>query len=171
MQLIIEQKVGNINSIAVGDRVVDWLALEWYEANKRMMTKKTQLGREVSLRFLKENAALTQGDVLFEDAQCLIVVEILPCDCIVVKPVSMYEMASVCYEIGNKHLPLVYEENAVLVPYEAPLFRLLAALGYGVQQEKRKLLRLLKTTVAPHEHSSRNLFSKILHLTTPPPDA
>jgi urease accessory protein len=75
-------------------------------------------------------------------------------------------MASVCYEIGNKHLPLFYESDELLVPFELPLFRLLSAQGYDVKQEERKLLQPLKTTVSPHEHGGSSLFSKIMKLTT-----
>ena len=59
-------------------------------------------------------------------------------------------MASVCYEIGNKHLPLFYEDDELLLPYEAPLFQLLLAAGYDVKQGKRKLLDPLRTSVTPH---------------------
>jgi urease accessory protein len=55
---------------------------------------------------------------LFEDEQIIIAIEVLPCDCLVIQLKDMFEMASVCYEIGNKHLPLFFEENALLVPFE-----------------------------------------------------
>ena len=69
-------------------------------------------------------------------------------------------MATMCYEIGNKHLPLFYEADQLLVPFEMPLFRLLSVQGFEVQQVTRKLLQPLKTTVTPHNISiSDNLFS------------
>jgi urease accessory protein len=74
-------------------------------------------------------------------------------------------MASVCYEIGNKHLPLFYEKDELLVPFEMPLFRLLSAQGYIIKQDKRKLLQPLKTTVAAHAHGNNSLFSKIMQFT------
>jgi urease accessory protein len=54
----------------------------------------------------------------------------------------------------------------LLVPFEQPLFRVLAAQGYDVKQEKRKLLHPLKTTVSPHAHGNETLFSRIMKLTT-----
>jgi urease accessory protein len=164
--MTIQQKIGNINSTSTGNRNIDWLAFEWYETNKRILRKKTKSGTDVSLKFLNENPALTEGDILYEDAQTIIAVTVLSCDCIVIKPKNMFEMASVCYEIGNKHLPLFYENDELLVPFELPLFRLLSAQGYKVRQEERKLLQPLKTTVSPHEHSGNSLFSKIMKLTT-----
>jgi urease accessory protein len=165
--MLIQQKAGTLATIQPNGRLIDRLYLEWYETNKRIQRKRTASGREVALRFLNENPALAQDDVLYEDDQCLIVIDIAPCDAIVIKPRSMYEMACVCYEIGNKHLPLFYEEASLLVPYEDPLFRLLSAGGFAPVREKRKLLQPLATTVAAHGHSGTSLFSKILQLTTP----
>ena len=165
--MLIQQKAGNLSSMLHGGRPIDRLQLEWYETNKRILRKRTASGKEIALKFLGENPALSQDDVLYADDHSIIAIDILPCDAIVVKPQSMYEMASVCYEIGNKHLPLFYEEEALLVPYEDPLFRLLAAGGFAPVRESRKLLQPLKTTVAAHGHSGSSLFSKILQLTTP----
>lgn len=167
--MLIQQKAGTLATIPANGRLIDWLYLEWHETGKRILRKQTASGREIALRFLHENPALADGDVLHEDAQSLIVVSITPADAIVVRPRSMHEMASVCYEIGNKHLPLFYEDDALLVPYEAPLFRLLSAAGFAPVREKRKLLQPLTTTVAPHGPSGggTSLFSRILQLTNP----
>lgn len=163
--MLIQQKQGNIATTPTKKKI-DCLSLQWYEANKRIMSKRTEEGRDISLRFLNGNPNLTQGDILFEDENSIVVVDIQPCDCIVVKPINMFEMASVCYEIGNKHLPLFFEDDAVLVPFEQPLFKLLSAQGYLVVNEKRKLLQPLKTSVAPHGNGNESLFSKIMKLTT-----
>jgi urease accessory protein len=164
--MLIQNKTGNLGSSTVNKDKIDWLALEWYETSKRVLRKKTKSGKEISLKFLNENPALSEGDILYEDEQTIIAVTILPCDAIVIRPKNMFEMASVCYEIGNKHLPLFYENDELLVPFELPLFRLLSVQGYDLRQEERKLLQPLKTTVSPHEHSGNSLFSKIMKLTT-----
>jgi urease accessory protein len=163
--MLIQQKMGNLDAFIIQNRVIDWLPLEWYETGKRILRKKTVSGKEIFLKFLNESPALSQGDILFEDDRMIIAVEILPCDCLVIRPKDLFEMAAVCYEIGNKHLPLFFEENNLLVPLEQPLFRLLNARGYGVKQEKRKLLHPLPTTVSPHAHGRESLFSKIMKMT------
>jgi urease accessory protein len=166
--MIVQVKIGNIHSLEINNRMIDVLLLEWYETRKRIFRKTTPSGKEVSVKFLNENPELTEGDVLFEDETCIIVVSIKACPCIVVQPKNMFEMASVCYEIGNKHLPLFYEADALLVPFEMPLYKLLQAQGYQVQQENRKLIQPLKTTVAPHGNTgNETLFSKIMKLTNP----
>lgn len=167
--MLIQQKIAALDAIVLANRTIDYLPLEWYETSKRIMRKRTQNGQEVALKFLAENPRLTQGDVLYEDSQTVIVVEVLPCDALVIKPASMHEMASICYEIGNKHLPLFYENDSLLAPYDAPLFRLLTASGYAVERQQRQLLHPLNTSVSPHAHTeSGSLFSKILKLTASP---
>ena len=168
--MIIQEKIGHIASFPAGERVIDLLALEWFETGKRILRKRTAAGRDIALRFLRESPALTEGDILYAGEKELIVVSILPCPVIVINPSSAYQLASVCYEIGNKHLPLFIEEPVLLTPYEAPLFRQLQAQGYDVRKEDRPLLTSLRTTVAAHAHtggSDGSLFSKILNLTSP----
>ena len=166
--MIIKQKIGNISFFEVGARTIDALPIEWYEANKRILHKKTQSGREVVMKFLNETQNLTEGDILYADETTVIVINIQPCETIIISPKTMFEMASVCYEIGNKHLPLFYNNEELLIPYEAPLFKLLTVAGYQPKVETRKLLNQLKTTVSPHEQteSKQTLFSKILQLTS-----
>ena len=163
--MLVQKKIGNIHAHTVAGKSLDWLQLEWYETRKRVFRKQTVSGKEVAIKFLNENPDLAEGDILFEDNNSIIAVAVLPCDCIVIKPVNMFEMASVCYEIGNKHLPLFYENESLLVPFDAPLMRLLSAQGYDAKKEERKLLQPLKTTVAPHSDGSNSLFSKIMKLT------
>jgi urease accessory protein len=165
--MLIQEKIGHVDSLAANNRQIDWLAFEWYETTKRILRKQTESGRDISLKFLNENPALTQGDVLFTDSTTIIAVKVLPCDCLVVQPKDMFEMASVCYEIGNKHLPLFYESGELLVPFEQPLYKLLQAQGYGVRQQSRQLLQPLRTTVSPHGQGSESLFSKIMKFTNP----
>ena len=166
--MIIKEKIGSLEKIDINDRVIDYLELEWYETSKRILHKRTNAGKEIVLKFLNQSQNLAEGDVLFEDQQDLIVVSIKPCEVIVIRPNSMYEMAYVCYEIGNKHLPLFYENDELLVPYEAPLFKMLQAAGFDLIKEERKLINQLKTSVMPHGHSDKekSLFSKILQLTS-----
>ncbi|MEO6685731.1 MAG: urease accessory protein UreE [Dyadobacter sp.] len=165
--MIVKEKFGNISTFEIGGKYIDWLEMHWYETRKRIQNKKTRSGKEISMKFLSESPEITQGDVLYHDEFMIIAAEILPCDCIIVKPETIFETASLCYEIGNKHLPLFFEDDSLLVPYEAPLLRLLTAQGYQVLREDRKLLQPLKTTVSPHgEQGSTSLFSKIMQLTT-----
>lgn len=166
--MLIQEKIGHLDSIHINGRSIDWIMLEWYETGKRIQLKKTTAGKEISLRFLNGDPQLTEGDVLFADDHFIIAISILTCECLTILPKNMFEIASVCYEIGNKHLPLFYEQDQLLVPFERPLFKILLAQGYDVKQENRKLLQSLKTSVAPHgQAGSESLFTKIMKLKSP----
>lgn len=166
--MLIKEKYGNLQSVDVANRIIDRLTIEWFEANKRIMHKVTELGKQVAIKFLQENPELKEGDILFADDTSVIVVDIKPCEVIIIQPTTILESASISYEIGNKHLPLFHEGDQLLVPYEVPLYRLLQASGYVMKVEERKLNVPIKTSVSPHAHSggSTSLFNKILQLTT-----
>ena len=104
--MTIREKLGNLDGFDCGNRRTDWLEMEWHEINKRILHKKSMTGVAVMFRFLNEDPAFTQGDIIYHDEKTVIAIEILPCDAIVLQPKNMYEMASICYETGNKHLPL-----------------------------------------------------------------
>ena len=165
--MIITEVIGNLKDIAQAGRNVDYLELEWYETSKRILHKESSLGRTIRLKFLNQTQSLAEGDILYQDKETLVIVQVRACESIVIRPGSMYEMAYVCYEIGNKHLPLFYENDELVIPYEAPLLRVLQASGLKPLIEHRKLLHPLKTTVSPHGHADgKSLFSKILQLTS-----
>ena len=166
--MLVSEKIGNITNIEVNNRLIDYLPLEWYETNKRILHKRTQSGKEVTLRFLKESQKLTQGDIIYEDNESVIAIDVAPCEAIIIYPATMHEMAAICYEIGNKHLPLFFQDNELLVPFETPLFNLFTSAGYVIKREERKLINPLKTSVTPHGYSLGNSVSIILEPTTSP---
>jgi urease accessory protein len=168
--MIIKEKIGNLSSFNDEGRAIDRLTLEWFETSKRIIHKKTGSGREIVLKFLDKTPNLQQDDVLYANDQVLIVVEILSCEAIVVMPRSTYEIAYVCYEIGNKHLPLFFENDLLVIPFDEPVFKMLHASGFAISKQKRKLLNQLRTTVSPHSHAweGKSLFSKILKVTNSP---
>jgi urease accessory protein len=167
--MLIKEKIGNLSSFEDDGRAIDRLPLEWYECTKRILHKKTGNGREVVLKFLKEAHQLQPDDVLYADAECLIVVDVLPCEAIVLTPASMYEMAYACYAIGNKHLPIYYNNDALVLPYDPPILKVLQTAGLKPEVQKKQLTgQLITTGVSTHAHDRGvSLLSKILKLTTP----
>ena len=166
--MLIQEKLGNINTTSIINCNIDVVIIEWYEASKRILHKQTNSGNAVIIKFLKENPNLEEGDILWHDQHTVIIVEIKPCKCIVITPGNMLTASSICYEIGNRHLPLFYEGDDLLVPYEKPLHNLLEASGYPVKVEERKLSNAFRTTVLPHLQvaGTGSLFNKICKLST-----
>jgi len=163
--IIVEKIEGNVVNGSIANRIIDPLLLEWFETGKRLLRRHTQGGQEVALRFMREAPMLQQGDIVWMDDKKAIVIDIVPAAAIVLKPAAMKDMAAVCYEIGNKHLPLFLVGDEVLVPYEEPLFRWLEARGYNPEKAPRILTNMLRSNIIPHEHgNSGSLFSKIMQL-------
>ena len=166
--MLIQEKFGNIYSLSNNDRTIDAVEIQWFETNKRILHKKTKSGVEIILKFLGENPDLKDGDILWRDENRMIAVEIIPIECLVIEPQYILSASSVCYEIGNKHLPLFYEGNELLIPYEVPLHNYLIASGYEVKIEMRKLNNQFRTTVLPHLQvgDTGSLIQKITKLST-----
>lgn len=165
--MIIKEIIGNIKDVQEKGLTIDPFELEWFETNKRIIRKKSKDGTELALRFLTEGKQLREGDILFREGNTVIVVQILPCEAIVFSPKSLLEMGTICYEIGNKHLPLFIQEDEILVPYEDPLFRWLTVGGYQPRKEVKKLTNMLQSSVSPHRHSeetSPSFFNKIISM-------
>ncbi|OXG01582.1 urease accessory protein [Flavobacterium araucananum] len=163
--MLIKEIVGNTAQQSLGTLKIDVLEIEWYEATKRIQRKTSNGGTDLSIKFLREGQRLQEGDILCQDNEKAIVVHIKPCDAIVIKPETMLQMGTVCYEIGNKHMPLFIQNELVLMPFEMPMFRWLEAAGYQPAKEKHQLLNLLKSNTEPHGHSGSNsLFSKIINI-------
>lgn len=169
--MILTEVLGNTADTDLGGRQPDPLYLEWFEPTRRVLRKHTAAGREVAIRLVREGQRLHDGDIVWQDAHTAVIIEILPTEAIVIAPESLRHMGTICYEIGNKHLPLFIQDDQILVPYDAPLFRLLEAAGYRPRRQTRRLLQMLKANVEPHAHGSaggggESLFTKILNLTT-----
>lgn len=160
--MLIHNKIGNLVTCNIQNRHIDYVTIHWYEANKRILVKQTQSGTPIAIKFLNKNPSFTQGDILFINEQTIIAIDIAACNCLVIVPKNSFEVAAICYEIGNKHIPLYVEQDLLLVPFEQPLYTLLLAQGYEVKQQQAKLLQPIKTTVTPHAIDSSNMFFKAI---------
>lgn len=160
--MILQQIIGNTDTLPLDGKEIDPVEIEWFEATRRIQRKRTAAGTDIAIRFLREGQCLRHNDILYLDEHKAIVVQVKPCEAIVVAPATLLEMGTLCYEIGNKHLPMFIQNDEILLPYEDPLFRWLQAGGYNPVKEVRQLLNILKSTVSPHSHNSSTLFTKIL---------
>lgn len=166
--MIINETTGNLAQNPT-TKIVDYLDLEWFETTKRIQRKKTRGGTDIAIKFLREGQRLREGDILFEDDEKVVAINVLETEALIMSPVSLLEMGTVCYEIGNKHIPLFIQEDKVLLPFEMPMFRWLEASGFKPERKYVKLLNLLKSNVEPHGHGSlgSSIFNKILKMAAP----
>lgn len=137
--LVSSAVIGNIQHAdhVQSSRELDFLELEWFDTTKRVIREFTRGRREVGFRNLT-GRALLHGDILYADEEVCVVLQILPCACIVFKPESTRDMAIVCFEIGNKHVPIfINAQNEIITAYENPLFQQLSKAGFNPKKEER----------------------------------
>lgn len=166
--MLVKEKTGNLENFDRGQRSVDFVEIEWFETNKRILHKQSNKGEAVTLKSLDKNPDWADGDILDVNDSRILTIHLIDCSTIVIRPQTMHEMATICYEIGNKHLPLFINGEELLVPFERPLLSMLQACGYNILVEERRLTTPLKTTVLPHAHAGggTSLFTKIMTLTS-----
>lgn len=127
------------NGLAPAQGVVDILEVEWYETSRSRMKRKTRNGLEVLIN-KTDRSTFQDGDILFSSEERTIILKIKPCDCIVLRPASLQEVGTICFEIGNKHIPIfITDQQEVCVAYDAHLFQLLMSGGFGPEIEERIL--------------------------------
>lgn len=150
------------------NQLIDYVFLQWFEADRRIIRTTTNDGREIAFRLLKEGQRLHHDDVVYLDKQLAIVVQIEPSEVMVLSPQTLAEMARACYEIGNKHTPLFLDGNELLLPFDKPLFEWLQAAGFAPTRQQRQLSEQLRANSAPgvggsHTHSHSHVFAEHHH--------
>lgn len=149
--MLVKNILGNINNSEIGTKYIDEVAIEWYEVDKRILKKQSKKGMEVGIK-LEKPYKLQDGDILFFDEKEILIVSIIPCDTISIIPESMKAMGKICYEIGNKHIPLFFHDDEILVNYDEPLMKLLEKQGFNPKKAVRKLVNGLEQHCHSHEH-------------------
>ncbi|MEN5194305.1 urease accessory protein UreE [Sphingobacterium faecium] len=132
---------------------VDFLQLEWFDTTKRIIRAMTVGGREIGFKN-STNRQLSDGDLLYRDPdlEFCIVVKILPCSCLVFRAATSRQMAYVCFEIGNRHIPIfINEQQEVITAFEKPLFDLFIRRGLQPTIEHRVIERTSAWMIHPYK--------------------
>ena len=128
---------------------------------KKLHKKITSSGEEIGIRLDNDilKKGLRDGDILYEDDKKTVVVNILPCETIIidVRPDHLASVAKVCYEIGNRHATLLHGKGdfQFLTPYTAPMKEMLEKIhGTTVHVDTIHLDfdKSISSTVNNHTH-------------------
>ena len=165
--LVVSEVIRNAKGEDLSSKEVDFFDIEWFESTRKLLRKVSHKGEEVGLRILKENLRLKHHDVLWEDGNKILLVNVLPSDAVVVQPKTMREMGTICFEIGNQHIPIFIENDEIIIPYEDPIFNLLKKGGYEPFKAQRIFEDMIKESSyheAPakyHKIDTDQIFSKV----------
>jgi urease accessory protein len=114
----------------------DSVSLTWEGRQKCRGRLFTRVGRQIGLA-LPTGTVLQPGDVLYRDAQFELVVEGALEEVFVLRAETREAFGLICYQIGNLHRPIGFQEDDILVPYEPVLEKQLDRLGYTYTIEER----------------------------------
>ncbi len=149
--MLIDKIVSNIKDMDIGSAAKDYVYIEWYEAEKKVLHKTSSAGIGIGIR--NAGNPLRDGDILWYDSISALIIKICECECLALEPVTMVEMGKACYEMGNRHAPLFIEDGELLTPYDEPLFTALLKCGFKVYKKTARLINPLGGRAGGHTHS------------------
>lgn len=132
--IIVEKIVTTQKGISPSER--DIVSLNWETRQKCRRRLRTEAGREIGLA-LPTGTRLSPGDVLYRDADVEIVVEGKPEKVFALCSEKREAFGLICYQIGNLHRPIGFDDGVILVPYEPVLEKQLTRLGFTYTVEER----------------------------------
>jgi urease accessory protein len=135
--MVFEKIIGGRGYDGASGRQPDLVRYEWFEQNAKVLKKLSDSGIEVALRL---SEPLFDGAVILDDENGLLVLSLLPCEIIRASVTSIREMGRLCFELGNRHLPLYIGENHVDTPFDSPTFLYLIKLGFSCERLTEKFV-------------------------------
>jgi len=132
--IIVEEIVTTQTGLSPSER--DVVSLDWEARQKCRRRLRTEAGREMGLA-LPTGTRISPGDVLYRDADVEIVVEGKSEKVFVLRPEKRETYGLACYQIGNLHRPIGFDNGAILVPYEPVLEKQLTRFGFTYTVEER----------------------------------
>ncbi|MDR2110338.1 MAG: urease accessory protein UreE [Spirochaetaceae bacterium] len=159
--ILVEDVLGSSGESRFAGREADYLDIEWYNIRKKIDRRTSRSGVDVGIR-MKEALfprGWRQGDVVYADEKTVLIVDIIPCPCLSLKPAAeAAALIALGYEIGNRHAPLYYGDSPeeLLLPFEEPMKRLLEKLGAPVLVREARLLPEKRVSAAGGSGSGRD---------------
>ncbi len=120
--LIVQTTLGRSDETRFAGRQVEHLRITSGDASKRRFRTRTDVGTDVALD-LPRGSYLSDGAVLFDDGDRIVVVERQPEDALIIRLSSslrhdelVRQAAAVGYAFGNQHVPLEITGGEIRVP-------------------------------------------------------
>ncbi|GAC1537012.1 MAG: urease accessory protein UreE [Candidatus Velthaea sp.] len=144
------EPLGNLADFPVGGRTIERISVGSDDLAKRVLRLRTSAG-DIGLRFAGERR-LRDGDIVFADARLIVATAVAPDDVLVIRPATMASAIDLAHAIGNRHIPIQREGDAIVVRYDALLEALALQHGVCVERETRVVPQPFLHAHAPHQH-------------------
>lgn len=144
------EPLGNLADFAVGARALERVGVRSDDLAKRVLRLATSAG-DIGLRFAGERR-LHDGDVVFADARVVIAVAVIADDVLVMRPATVAAAIEIAHALGNRHIPIRREGEAIVVRYDPLLEALASQHAVPVVREARVVPQPFLHAHAPHRH-------------------
>ena len=136
--MVLTRVVGRLEEVDLGGRRLERIHLDADAMARTHQRTVTDAGTEVGIS-LPRGTTLRPGDVVYVDADRVIVVEGIEEDVLVVRPRAPLEWGLVGFHLGNRHCQPFFEGSEVLVRYDHTVEALLREIGVDFERRQRRL--------------------------------
>ncbi len=150
-RIIIDKVLGDVSELRLGNRQLDPVLLQ-HEQLEKPHQKVTSKGGFTMGISLETGQKLFGGAVLWVDDETVVFVELAEEDLLEVTPSGNLEWARVAFNIGNFHHAAYLYEEAIRIPYDEGLERMLIRLGVQYSRKVAKLDGIRANAPADHSH-------------------
>ncbi len=126
--VVITDPPRTVGAAALAGKARDTLLLAWEERRWTRKRVTTTGGREVALA-LATGSVLEPGEILVVEDDWYLVVEGRPEPVLAIFPRSHEDALRIAFDVGNRHVTLAIEGEALVVPDEPAMMQLVARLG------------------------------------------
>ncbi len=137
--MIVESIKENLKDIpSLNDYHLERVYLEPEQLLKRILRVKSDHGTEIGINLI-ENQKLHDGDILYKDKNTIIAIFANSSNVIKITPKDIHDMGYIAHQLGNRHLPAVFEGDVMYVEYDYLVERLLKQLNIAYVVEDKKM--------------------------------
>jgi urease accessory protein len=136
--MVVTRVVGRLEEVDLAGRRIERIYLDADAMARAHQRTVTDAGTEVGIS-LSRGTTLRRGDVVYVDADRVIVVEGIDEDVLVVRPGAPLEWGLVGFHLGNRHCQPFFEGSEVLVRYDHTVEELLREIGVDFERSQRRL--------------------------------
>jgi urease accessory protein len=127
--------LGNVRDFAIDGRHVERL----YVGSEVLVKRVLRLASSVGDLGLRLEQPIADGDVIFADDTRVIAIVVQADEVLVVRPRTRAEATAVGHALGNWHLPVHYDGDAVIVRYAPVIETLVQGLDVPYERCERRL--------------------------------
>ena len=115
-------------------RIDDYVDLEWWELQRRALKKTSRLGEQLRI-LLPLGATLGDGSLITDQgASCLVQVNLVSCEVLIIHPRNTTELANLALELGNLHAPSEAFEGTLRTIPDGPVEELVASMALASER-------------------------------------